>query len=162
MLQKRLAWPLFVLLLSTLVCCQPTELILGFVVDLPIVPLICPPHSLYNHSRLCIRMCGWFWAQGRVHIHYNAKLRGLSGGSDHCQWSLPMFEGCLWIWRVGGGSWVSLRFEKRLHLSINPRKLSLFYRSFLNQSEALVISLTIRTAALYPVCTWGGGYWISV
>ena len=29
-LQKRLAWALFVLLLSTLVCCQPTELILGF------------------------------------------------------------------------------------------------------------------------------------
>ena len=26
-LQKRLAWALFVLLLSTLVCCQPTELI---------------------------------------------------------------------------------------------------------------------------------------
>ena len=29
-LQKRLAWALFVLLLSTLVCCQPTELIWGF------------------------------------------------------------------------------------------------------------------------------------
>ena len=31
--QKRLAWALFVLLLSTLVCCQPTELILGFLVS---------------------------------------------------------------------------------------------------------------------------------
>ena len=30
--QKRLAWALFVLLLSTLVCCQPTELILGYFV----------------------------------------------------------------------------------------------------------------------------------
>ena len=29
-LQKRLAWALFVLLLSTLVCCQPTELIWVF------------------------------------------------------------------------------------------------------------------------------------
>mgnify|MGYP003571756443 CR=1 FL=1 len=29
-LQKRLAWVLFDLLLSTIVCCQPTELILGF------------------------------------------------------------------------------------------------------------------------------------
>ena len=30
MLQKRLVWALFVLLLSILVCCQSTELILGF------------------------------------------------------------------------------------------------------------------------------------
>ena len=30
-LQKRLAWSLFVLLLSTLVCCQPAELIMGFI-----------------------------------------------------------------------------------------------------------------------------------
>ena len=29
LLQKRLAWPLFVLLLATLVFCQPIELILG-------------------------------------------------------------------------------------------------------------------------------------
>ena len=31
-LQKRPAWALFVLLLSTLLCCQPTELILCFFV----------------------------------------------------------------------------------------------------------------------------------
>ena len=31
----------------------------------------------------------------------------------------------------------SLRFEKRLKFSINPRKLSIFYRSFSNRSEAL-------------------------
>ena len=30
-LQKRLAWALFVLLLSTLVCYQPTELIFGLI-----------------------------------------------------------------------------------------------------------------------------------
>ena len=33
----------------------------------------------------------------------------------------------------------SLRFEKRLNFSINPRKLSIFYRSFSNRSEALVV-----------------------
>ena len=45
MLQKRLAWALFVLLLSTLVCCQPTELIWAFFcfINFPILP---PPPSL--------------------------------------------------------------------------------------------------------------------
>ena len=34
-------------------------------------------------------------------------------------------------------TWASLRFEKRLNLSINPRKLQIFYRNILNRSEAL-------------------------
>ena len=32
----------------------------------------------------------------------------------------------------------SLRFEQRLNVSINPRKLSIFSQVFLNRSEALV------------------------
>ena len=32
----------------------------------------------------------------------------------------------------------SLRFEKRLNVSINPQKLSIFFRVFSNRSEALI------------------------
>ena len=46
-LQKRLAWSLFVLLLSTLVCCQPTELILCLFcyINCPIIP---PPQCFLS------------------------------------------------------------------------------------------------------------------
>ena len=43
-LQKRLAWALFALLLSTLVCCQPTELILSFFLFHKFFILPPPPH----------------------------------------------------------------------------------------------------------------------
>mgnify|MGYP003571762656 CR=1 FL=1 len=40
-----------------------------------------------------------------------------------------------WVW--GGGGKNSLRFEIGLNFSKNPRKLSIFFRSFSNRSEAL-------------------------
>ena len=45
-LQKQLAWALFVLLFSILVCCQPTELILGFffLINCPIFSLTLKVH----------------------------------------------------------------------------------------------------------------------
>ena len=61
-LQKRLAWALLVLLLSTLVCCQPTELILAsffFFHDTPLPPLRdffrIFPMSLFNEINLLSR-----------------------------------------------------------------------------------------------------------
>ena len=36
------------------------------------------------------------------------------------------------------GSTASLRFDKRLNFSINPRNLSIFYRLLSNRSEALI------------------------
>ena len=51
-LQKRLAWALFVLLLLTLVCCQPTKLIWCFI-NFPILPPPPPPFhpALPHHLR---------------------------------------------------------------------------------------------------------------
>ena len=43
-LQQRLAWALFVLLLSTLACCQPNDLMMGFFVSY-IVLLPPPPQA---------------------------------------------------------------------------------------------------------------------
>ena len=53
-LQKRLAWALFVLLLSTLLCCQPTELILGFFLFHIFSSFTFPPpsHSWRHHCGL--------------------------------------------------------------------------------------------------------------
>ena len=48
-LRKRLAWALFVLLLSTFVCCQPTELIVGFFVFINFQFYPPPPPSRPSH-----------------------------------------------------------------------------------------------------------------
>ena len=57
MLQKRLAWALFVLLLSTLVCCQPTELILGFIFCCINFQFYSPPPPADNRNRMVTSGC---------------------------------------------------------------------------------------------------------
>ena len=60
-LQERLAWAWFVLLLSTLVCCQPTEFILGFFFIIT-VPNTAPQplNSPLSHIPLPVEQ-SWFW-----------------------------------------------------------------------------------------------------
>ena len=50
-LQKRLVWALFVLLISTLMCCQPTELIWGFLFHTFSIFPPPPPKPLFDPVR---------------------------------------------------------------------------------------------------------------
>ena len=64
-LQRRLAW-LFVLLLSTLLCCQPTELIWVFLFHIfPILPP--PPHNKRKHMKKPLDH--WWWSSPKIY-HY--------------------------------------------------------------------------------------------
>ena len=65
--QKRLAWALFVLLFSTLVCCQPTELIWVFLFHI-YFPILLPPGGSECH------ISGLF---GRA---WHGRLRPLAAG----------------------------------------------------------------------------------
>ena len=88
-LQKRLAWALFVLLLSTLVCCQPTELILGFLFHkFPYPPpLSAPLQSIGSPILLTIQP---FWLTQICLV--------VSASTRTCHSNRSRSVNLLWVW----------------------------------------------------------------
>ena len=105
-LQKRLALALFVLLLSTLMCCQPTELILGFFFFLLHKFSILPPPPPATLSPSC-RIPGPP-PQARSTPVLNSLSMGLvGGGGGYCVWCVMCDVWCVMcdMWCVMCDMW---------------------------------------------------------
>ena len=114
--EKRLAWALFVLLFSTLVCYQPTELILGFLLllflfffrNFPILPPPPPQHARRCNPPWLLRSLRPLWRMLNLHLSWACRLSGRNsafrerGVFYYCLCFVCFFVFVSICWRGGG------------------------------------------------------------